>query len=141
MSISPAMTETRSRRDETEKSSNLKILKKKKAFAVDTLWRFSFPLKEILLFQIGHFRVPKLSHFQCEAGCKTFLVKMSFICMRIKDSFSYQRLSTEPRFKTEACNNSETEISKCQSSLRPTLPTPLKGRQGERDSLAWPPGG
>ena len=29
----------------------------------------------------------KISHFQNEAKCKTFLVKMSFICMRIKRHF------------------------------------------------------
>ena len=32
----------------------------------------------------GYFRV---SHFQTEAKCKIFLVKMSFICMRIKNGF------------------------------------------------------
>ena len=33
---------------------------------------------------IGHFRVPEF-HFQHEAKCKTFPVKMSFICMTIKN--------------------------------------------------------
>ena len=37
---------------------------------------------------IGHFQVPKLNpHFQNEAKCTTFLVKMSFICRRIKNHF------------------------------------------------------
>ena len=42
---------------------------------------------------IGHFRVLK-TPFQNEARCKTFLVKMSLICIRIKESFPYQRLCT-----------------------------------------------
>ena len=29
----------------------------------------------------------KISHFQNEAECKTFLVKISFVCMRIKNHF------------------------------------------------------
>ena len=32
----------------------------------------------------------KKSHFQNEAKCETFVVKMSFICIIIKKSFSYQ---------------------------------------------------
>ena len=36
--------------------------------------------------QVGHFQVPK-THFQNEVKFKTFLVKMSFICMRIKHHF------------------------------------------------------
>ena len=44
MSISPAMTETRRRRDETEKSSNVKILKKKLFNLLLTLYGgFLFP--------------------------------------------------------------------------------------------------
>ena len=59
---------------------------------------------------IGHFRVLK-TPFQNKARCKTFLVKMSLICIRIKQSFSYQRLFTHPRFETEALRNLEiTEI-------------------------------
>ena len=42
----------------------------------------------------------KNTHFQNEARCTTFLVKMIFICMRI-------RLSTCPRFETEARGNSK----------------------------------
>ena len=52
----------------------------------------------------GHFRVLK-TPFQSEARCKTFIVKMKLICIRIKESFSYQGLCTQPRFETEAlCN-------------------------------------
>ena len=36
---------------------------------------------------IGHFRVPKTLTFQHEAKCKNFVVKISFICMRIKNNF------------------------------------------------------
>ena len=33
------------------------------------------------------FQSAKISHFRNEAKCKTFLVKISFICMRIKRHF------------------------------------------------------
>ena len=36
--------------------------------------------------QVGHFQVPK-THFQNEVRFKTFPVKMSIICMRIKHHF------------------------------------------------------
>ena len=44
------------------------------------------PCKEEKRFpnKIGHFRVPKKSHFQNEAKCETFVVKMSFISVRRK---------------------------------------------------------
>lgn len=32
------------------------------------------------------------SHFQNETKCKTFLVKISFIYLRIKKAFSYRKL-------------------------------------------------
>ena len=47
----------------------------------------------------------KNPHFQNEAKCTTFLVKMSFIWN--EKSFPYQRLSTYPRFDTETRWNSE----------------------------------
>ena len=52
---------------------------------------------------IGHFRVPKhLSHFQNEAKCETFVVKMSFICIIIKNHFHINgfalRLALKERF-------------------------------------------
>ena len=38
---------------------------------------------------IGHFRVPKINpHFQNEARYTNFLVKMSFICMKMKNDFN-----------------------------------------------------
>ena len=36
---------------------------------------------------IGHFRVPKTLTFKMRPGAKNFLVKMSFICMRMKNDF------------------------------------------------------
>ena len=36
------------------------------------------------------FSSEKNSYFQNKAQCETFLMKISFICMRIKNSFSYQ---------------------------------------------------
>ena len=46
----------------------------------------------------GHFRVLKTS-FQ--------KIILNNICIRIKESFSYRRLCTQPRFETEALGNSE----------------------------------
>ena len=43
---------------------------------------------------------------------------MSFICIRIKKSFSYQYRRTEPRFETEAWGNWEMAC-KMQRILRP----------------------
>ena len=57
------------------------------------------------------FRFPEI-HFQNEVKCKTFVVKMSFICMRIKKSFSYQQLRTlKPCFETETYGNSEMTLT------------------------------
>ena len=36
---------------------------------------------------MGHFQVPKILTFQNKVKCKTFLMKMSFIHMRIKIHF------------------------------------------------------
>ena len=64
-------------------------------------------------------------HFQNEARCENFLVKMSYICMKIKNSIyinSYVRLS--PRFESEAWSNSEivcwpVRFVRCLSPERP----------------------
>ena len=49
----------------------------------------------------------KNPHFQDEARCTTFLVKMSFICMRKKNDFHIKGPSTYSRFETEARGNLE----------------------------------
>ena len=51
----------------------------------------------------------KNPHFQNEARCTTFPVKMSFLCnMRMKNDFHIKGcMSTYPRFETEAWCNSE----------------------------------
>ena len=41
----------------------------------------------------------KNPHFQNEARCTTYLVKMSFLCMRMKTDF---HIKGYPRFETEA---------------------------------------
>ena len=41
-----------------------------------------------LIGQDGPFLSSKISHFQNEVECKTFLEKISFVCMRIKNHFS-----------------------------------------------------
>ena len=62
----------------------MKILAKETAvlvpIAVPSVWRKSFPLN-------GPFPSSKKSYFQNESKCETFVVKMSFICMRIKTHF------------------------------------------------------
>ena len=54
----------------------------------------------------GHVRVPKNLSFQNEARCTIFLVKMFYLHENEK-LFPHQRLSTYPRFETEARGNSE----------------------------------
>ena len=46
----------------------------------------------------------KNSHFQNEAKCKAFLVKISFICIRIRNHFHIQQ---QLHVEKEACSNSE----------------------------------
>ena len=53
----------------------------------------------------------KNPHFQNEATCTTFLVKMSFFLDENEKWFPYQRLSTYPRFETEAHGNLEMAYS------------------------------
>ena len=58
-------------------------------------------------------KVIKNSHFQNEAGCKTVLVKMSFIRVEVKKSFN----RPQPRFKTEHRGNSEMAYSAYERDL------------------------
>ena len=64
-------------------------------------------------FPIGNrpLQSSKNPHFQNETKCSAFLVKMSFICVRMKNplekSFPDKRLSIEPRFDTETRRNLE----------------------------------
>ena len=51
---------------------------------------------------IKQFPSSKHFHSQTEEKCKTFLVKMSFICMRIKNNFHNMWLRTLLRFKADA---------------------------------------
>ena len=46
-----------------------------------------------------------------ETRSKTFLVKMSFICIENENSFLYQQIRTQPRFETEVLGNSELAYS------------------------------
>ena len=55
---------------------------------------------------IGHFRVPKTLTFKMRLGAQPFLWKWVLFAWEWK-WFPYQRLSTYPRFETEARGNSE----------------------------------
>ena len=44
----------------------------------------------------------KKSHFQSEAKCETFVVKMSFICIIIKNHFRINGFALSLAFETEA---------------------------------------
>ena len=61
-------------------------------------------------FQLYNHR-PLLSsknpHFKNEAKCTTFLVKMSFICLTIKNHFHIRGWALKPRFDREAWGNFE----------------------------------
>ena len=58
----------------------------------------------------GPFSRSLVPFFQSESKCKTILMKMIQICMKMKlhiKSFSYERLRTQNHFETEAQENSE----------------------------------
>ena len=55
---------------------------------------------------IGHFRVPKTLNFKMRLGAQPFLWKWVLFAWEWKP-FPYQRLSTYPRFETEARGNSD----------------------------------
>ena len=71
------------------------LANKKLCFTVPFLLRCILYLRPRAIFKykppgalIGHLQVPKLNpHFQNEAKCTTFLVKMSFICRRMRNHF------------------------------------------------------
>ena len=48
-----------------------------------------------------------LSWFRSESWCSTIVREMSLICIRIRNSFSFEWLCTRTHFETEACSNSE----------------------------------
>ena len=66
-------------------STSNNFRKQQKSASIDKL---HLKTKHILITSSKH------SHFQNEATCKTFLVKMHLICMEIKKSFSYQWFRT-----------------------------------------------
>ena len=52
------------------------------------------PVVEGLLIWVGRpFQSSKNSHFQNEAKCKTYLVQMSFVCMKIYNHFHINGLA------------------------------------------------
>ena len=61
----------------------------------------------VFLVEIDHFQIPKNSYFQNEAKNETFVVKMSFICMRIKIHFHINgfALSLSLKKRLEATRN------------------------------------
>ena len=62
---------------------------------------------------MGHAKVDRplpsccLPRFRSESWCSTIVREMSLICIRIRNSFSFEWLCTRTRFETEACSNSE----------------------------------
>ena len=47
----------------------------------------------LLIWVSGPFQSSKNSHFQNEAKCKTYLVQMSFVCMKIYNHFHINGLA------------------------------------------------
>ena len=63
-------------------------------------------------FLIGHFRVPKTLTFKMKQGAQPFLKwEWNLFLHENEKWFPYQRLSTYPRFETEAPRNSEMAYS------------------------------
>lgn len=94
MSISPAMTETRSRREETEKCSNLKILKKK--LLLLTLYGgFLFPWKRFFSLERPDRPLPSSKNllFSKRGLMQTLSCKNELICMRITKHFYINSLA------------------------------------------------
>ena len=56
---------------------------------------------------IGHFRVPKTLTLKMRLGAQPFQCENEFYLHENEKWFPYQRLSTYPRFETEAQGNSE----------------------------------
>ena len=48
-----------------------------------------------------------LSRFRSESWCSTIVREMSLVCIRIRNSFTFEWLCTRTRFETETCSNSE----------------------------------
>ena len=69
-----------------------------------------------------------LSKFQNEAGCKTFVVKMSFMCMKIKNHFQTnglalslalkQRLEATRKWTVEVVNETVTCSENIEKKFR-----------------------
>ena len=53
-------------------------------------WVISASKKFLLAVTNRPLQSSKNPHFQNEARCRTFLVKMSFICMRMKNDFHFK---------------------------------------------------
>lgn len=71
---------------------------------------------------IGHFGVRETFTFKTvktrENDWKTFLVKMSFLFMRIKRPFSYRLLRTYPRLETETQGNAKMAYWRFMAKLK-----------------------
>ena len=73
----------------------------------------------------------KNPHFQNEARCTTFLVKMSFIWRSLNENENdFHRLSSYPRFETKARENSEMAYCVVKFALPCTLCSPHKRNSG-----------
>ena len=60
------------------------VLSRQIAHYTPSMWNI-----QIVIHQCGNrpFPISKHSHFQNEAKCKTFVVKISFICVRVENHF------------------------------------------------------
>ena len=80
-------------------------------------------ISEIYLreYRIGHFRVPKTLTFKMRLGAQPFLVKKSFICMRMKNDFHNKRWAATLVLKQRPGWTRKWPIASCkifQDSLR-----------------------
>ena len=74
--------------------------------------RAIYDIYEFGISLIGHFLVPKTLTFKNEAKYTAFLLKKSFICMRIKSYFHIKGWALiKPFFDTEARENSEMAVA------------------------------
>ena len=85
------------------------------------MFKKNYERGEEFFYLIGHFRVPKKSHFQNEAKCETFVVKMSFICIIMKTHFHINAFALSLALKVRFFGTRKWPIYMLIDQKRPNL--------------------
>ena len=84
---------------------------------------------------LSNFRVPKISHFQNETWCKTFLVKMSFICMRIRNHSRINTLALSLDLKQRLATTRKWRFQSVSRLFAPPSQHPSRGDKARKTLL------